>query len=121
MERYLKVEMQDGEIFTFPAKVAICPCCDGHGQIENQAFSNGFTSSEWYEMDDDFKERYMAGDYDVPCEECKGSGRMLVPNIGHMNFSQKRQLVLIRREQREEAYAMRAINAEMAAERAFGC
>jgi RecJ-like exonuclease len=121
MERYLKVEKQDGEILSVPAKVAICSCCEGHGQVENPAFSNGFTSSEWNDLDDDFKEEYMSGRYDVQCQECKGTGRVLVPDVARLAFSHKRQLVIVRREQREETSAIRAINAEMAAERAFGC
>lgn len=29
---------------------AICECCEGEGRVENPAFSNGITSSEWAEM-----------------------------------------------------------------------
>jgi hypothetical protein len=31
-------------------KWIICPCCDGESTVDNPAFSNGFTSSEWHDM-----------------------------------------------------------------------
>ncbi|MCD5327865.1 hypothetical protein ACFFU8_09475 [Chromobacterium piscinae] len=121
MERYIRVENEDGETVSIPAKVGLCSCCEGYGKVENSAFSNGFTSSEWAELDDESKENYMAGDYDVQCKACEGTGRVLVPNLERMTFTHKRILVNVRREQREVAAAARAVDAEMAAERAFGC
>lgn len=97
-------------------KWAICPCCKGNGKIDNPAFSNGFTSSEWNDMHEDEQTAYMAGDYDVLCQDCNGSGKVQVPNVAAMNFSEKRQLVIERREARLNAQ----MNAEWARERALG-
>jgi hypothetical protein len=102
-------------------KWVICWHCEGHCKVENPAFSNGFTSSEWAEMDDDGRDAYMRGDYDVTCDPCRGTGKVQVPNVAAMTFAEKRVLAHERREQRAEAEAERAIRAEVAAERRMGC
>jgi len=55
-----------------PVKYEVCWRCDGAGVHDHPAFSNGITSSEWVEWDDDEQQAYMNGRYDVQCEECKG-------------------------------------------------
>jgi excinuclease UvrABC ATPase subunit len=71
---------EDGDEISnlFPAKWAICERCEGNGQHDNPAFSNGITSSEY---DEDWTEEemdaYMDGHYDVSCQTCKGSGKVL--------------------------------------------
>jgi len=84
-------------------KWIICVCCQGNGKVENPAFSNGFTSSEWHEMDEDSQHNYMSGVYDVCCSECDGSGKQRVPDIAALSFAEKRELVVQRREAREDA------------------
>ena len=98
----------------------ICSLCDGHGKVENDAFANGFTSSEWAELDLDERAAYLAGEYDVECEDCGGTGKAEVPNVRALTFTEKRHLVRDRREQRELVKAERELLAEMAAERACG-
>ena len=88
---------------------AICDCCEGSGSSDHPAFSNGITSSEWQEWDEDEREGYLRGRYDVPCAECGGSGKVQIPIISALSFAEKRALVEARR--REEMLA------EMAAER----
>lgn len=82
---------------------AICDCCEGHGKIDNPAFSNGFTSTEWSDLDEEFREDYRKGTYDVQCSECKGSGKVKQPDVKNMTFAEKRNLVLQRRESHEDA------------------
>lgn len=36
----------------------ICYCCEGHGKVDNPSFSDGFTGSEWNELDDEFRDEY---------------------------------------------------------------
>lgn len=98
-------------------KWIICNCCEGNGQVENSAFANGFTSSEWGDMAEEDQAAYMRGDYDVKCNACNGLGRVQVPNMAAVTFAEKRLLVIERRESRADA----ALDAEWAAERALGC
>lgn len=46
---------------------AICHHCDGHGSMDNPAFSDGFTNSELYDMEPEERQRIVNGAYDVPC------------------------------------------------------
>ena len=102
-------------------KWVICYCCEGHGHVDNPAFTQGFTSSEWHDKDPDEQDAYMAGVYDVQCVSCKGLGRIREPDISAMNFSEKRLLVIELKEGRAEARAKAEIDAEIRAERAMGC
>ena len=82
---------------------AICPHCEGHGTMDNPAFSDGFTSSELYDMEPEERHRILNGAYDVACSSCKGSGKIKVPIISALPFSEKKALVLERRDRRELA------------------
>lgn len=96
---------------------AICSCCNGNGQVDNPAFSNGFTSSEWSEMSGSQQRGYLSGRYDVICKECSGSGKVQVPNMENLSFAEKRVLAGRRIQQR----AQDRYNDEAAAERRMGC
>jgi RecJ-like exonuclease len=113
----LMVEDQHGERVEIPAKYALCDTCEGSGMMENPAFSNGFTSSEWAEMDADSRDTYMQGGYDVPCDCCGGKRVVLVVDEQRLTFGHRRALVFKRQMDR----AAREVRAEAAAERrAFG-
>lgn len=86
--------------FAVPALLAICPCCEGHGQVDNPAFSNGITESDREDMGEDAFQSYMDGVYDVPCTNCHSTGKVQVPNVQQCTYEQKRLLVQVRREQR---------------------
>jgi hypothetical protein len=71
---------EDGEetIVKMPAKWVICPACDGHGTDRGASVESdggGFTSSEWNDLDQEFRDDYLNGVYDKPCTSCKGRGR----------------------------------------------
>lgn len=102
-------------------KWVICHCCNGEGSVENSAFSNGITSSEWQEMHSDEQAAYMAGEYNEPCQECKSSGKLQVADVSVMTFSEKRQYIIEQREAQEDYLINQEIDREVAAERAFGC
>lgn len=74
-----------------PWKWAICPRCDGHNRnCEHvECDGGGFTSDEWAEQDDDFKEAYLRGDYDRPCPYCEG-GRVKQVDWPKLTRAQKR-------------------------------
>lgn len=76
----------------------ICPECQGHGKVDNPAFENGFTSSEWADMTEDEQAAYMGGEYDTTCPGCEGSGKVKAPDVSKLSTAQKRELVRYRRE-----------------------
>jgi DnaJ-class molecular chaperone len=75
---------EDGDDFTFdlPCKKEVCPRCGGTGSHDPEAFSNGFTQSEFNEVFEDAESRedYFRGVYDVSCEECNGNNVIDAPN-----------------------------------------
>lgn len=75
----------------------ICDRCRGNGKHDHPAFDNGITSEEWERWDYEEREDYMAGKYDVQCDECSGSGKVpkLIP--GRLDFGQLRQVVMLNR------------------------
>lgn len=115
MKKVLMVENKDGELVEIPSRIELCHACEGAGTVDHPAFSNGITSSEWAEMDVESRDNYLSGAYDVQCDCCKGTGRVLVADALRLSFAHRRVLVHARQEQREE----RAYQREVAAERRY--
>lgn len=81
----------------------ICDKCRGEGKHDHPAFSNGITSEEWNnDWDEDSREGYLEGRYDVHCDDCGGRGRVQIPIISACTFAQKRVLVAMRKSDRED-------------------
>ena len=81
-------ENPDGEEVTvkLPANKEICSRCDGDGTIVNPNIDgHGISSEEWEnEWDEDSREMYMSGGFDVTCPLCKGEKFLLVPDEGQI-------------------------------------
>lgn len=105
---------EDGNEVVIPSKYEVCGRCKGHGTHDHPAFSNGFTSSEWAEMDQDSRDNYMSGAYDVMCTECDGQRVVLVPDFDNMT-DELREIV------EAEERAEREIRAAQRMERMMGC
>jgi hypothetical protein len=88
---------------TLPGKYEVCPRCEGTGTHDHPAFENGITSSEWAEWDDDDREHYMRGHYDVQCSRCKGLRVVCCPDEECLTAEQKQQLEQHRADQYAEA------------------
>lgn len=90
---------------TLPARFEVCGTCDGKGSHVNPSIdSHGITSEEWAnDWDDESREAYMRGAYDVPCYEC--AGKRVSPEIDetNLNAAQKEVLKLIHRMERQAA------------------
>lgn len=64
-----------------PAHYEICSRCKGEGTHTNPSIDgNGITSEEWNgpDWDDEEREMYMSGGYDVACEAGCSNGKVLV-------------------------------------------
>lgn len=107
----------------------ICGCCEGSGRAENPAFSNGFTSSEWSEIQSDYDmdgetnaaDRYLSGAYDVPCNDCNASGKVQEADMEAMTTRERRVYIVqqAREWQRKHPYDWRN-DPESMAERRMG-
>jgi hypothetical protein len=60
-------------------KWEVCPTCEGRGKHVNPAIDSHGLSAEDFAADPDFREDYMRGLYDQPCNEC--GGRRVVPEV----------------------------------------
>lgn len=94
----------------------ICDRCRGNGQIDHPAFSNGITSDEWAEWGDEDRENYLSGMYDIPCPDCT-AGKVKVPIIARLTFSEKRDLV---HEMRRRQWAAESLRERMIEDRMLG-
>ena len=104
----------------FPAVNEVCDRCQGTGGHDPEAFSSGFTSSEFAEMcdgDEDFEENYFDGRYDVVCTVCHGKNVVAVVDESRLTESERKAY------QRHLDYQsdLADMRAEEAAERRMGC
>lgn len=61
------------ETFTVPFRYVVCELCNGRGtHVAASIDGNGLTSED-FDQDDDFRDAYFNGDYDVPCCKCHGN------------------------------------------------
>lgn len=64
----------------------VCDVCGGKGTHVNPSIdSHGITADEWAEWDDDDREDYFSGAYDVECYECGGEKVVPVPNYDYIS------------------------------------
>lgn len=67
-----------------PGAWRICDRCRGEGQHTNPAIDgHGITAEEWWgpDWDDESRELYMTGGYDVACSDCHGTGKVLEVDV----------------------------------------
>jgi RecJ-like exonuclease len=99
-----------------PAKMEVCHRCEGTGTHTNPSIDgNGITGSEWAEWDEEDRETYMSGGYDVRCEVC--DGRNVVP-VADPDSASAEVLAAWEQHQEEEAEAARDYASEAALRRA---
>ena len=101
----LFIDTENGPV-RIPSRFEVCPRCEGHGKVDHPAFSNGLTESDFAE-DEDFRENYFAGRYDVCCPECDGKRVTLVPDEDRMTEGQREALAEFYRGRAEDAYFKR--------------
>lgn len=85
------LEDDDGLEITLPTKFEVCPACEGKGHHDHPAFANGISAEDWNnEWDDEERESYLSGRYDVPCTECGGLRVVPVPDEERMDERMKK-------------------------------
>lgn len=83
----------------------VCPACEGRGSHVNPSIDDrGITSSEWAEWDEDDRETYISGGYDVSCYECGGQRVVSVPDLEHASEAVR---IHVERMERDEELAAR--------------
>ena len=103
------------EEVTLPAKLEVCYGCHGTGSHVHRAIDgNGITGEEWAEWDPEDREDYMAGRFDVTCEDCHG--RNVMPVVDWDNVPDKTAERVHKHLEWEADYA-----AECEEERRMGC
>ncbi len=67
-------EYAQDEGWVVPVKYAVCETCEGRGTHVNPSIdAHGIGAEEWAnDWDDEEREAYHSGRYDVSCAECKG-------------------------------------------------
>ena len=114
---YIEREDEDGtyvDEVQLPTKREVCWRCNGEGTHTNPSIDgNGITSAEWAEWDDNDREGYLSGAYDVRCEECHG--RNVIDVVDYDQLSDEYKALWDQQVQDERNY-----RAEMAAERRMG-
>lgn len=116
-------EDDDGVEHQLPAKYEVCPHCRGAGSHVNPNIDgNGIAAEDFYgpDWDDESREAYMRGDYDVTCERCAGANVVAVLDREHIAAP---ILALYDRREQEDAMieaserTLRAMEAYAAGER----
>lgn len=77
----------DGSEIELPSKWEICGHCRGNGT--SSSYLGAFTSDDWHDLDDEWREDYMAGRFDRACDACDGLGRVRVADYGRMTDEQR--------------------------------
>lgn len=66
--------INDGEIADFVVCEYQEDCSRCRATGEHSHRFGEYSSEEFSDLDDDFRNSYLSGKYDAQCEECKGSG-----------------------------------------------
>lgn len=114
---------EDGETtesIEVPARMEVCPDCEGHGSVLNASMrQHAYSEEEFADFDDEEREAYVTrgGMYDVVCPTCKGVRVVAVPDLTLCNAAQKAAVEKMeedaaeqRREDRADAYTRRMEN-----------
>jgi hypothetical protein len=98
-QRELVLFNEDGTETVIPSKWEICGHCSGEGT--SSAYLGAFTSDDWSQMDDEWKDDYIAGHFDRACEHCEG-GKVKVPDFSRMSKAVKKEWLAQERGRHED-------------------
>lgn len=95
MSNILYLEREDAEgvyVEEVPlrTKREVCWRCHGNGTHTNPSIDgNGISGAEWAEWDDDDREAYLTGAYDVVCQECNGRNVIDIVDLDALTDDQR--------------------------------
>lgn len=112
MTKHLTMMDDEGYEVEIPHRWEICGACRGEGQ--SSAYLGAYTQEDMDEAGPEFFEDYMAGHYGRACDECGGSGKVMVADYKRMTPDQRRAW-------EADQQALADMRAEEEAERRFGC
>jgi hypothetical protein len=93
---------------SLPAKFVVCHTCEGKGtRVNPDIDGNGLTHEDF--EDEDFRENYLSGMYDIQCSGCKGQRVIAVVDRGRLNAEQRKQL---KQHEKDEADSRRDYDSE---------
>jgi hypothetical protein len=120
----IKVQVADTEhgdpedrFVELPAQWAICGTCRGNGK--HSLRFGAITGSEWDEWSHDEQDNYMSGLYDQACDDCEGTGKVMVVDRDACQRSPKLREAL--KTYDNDRAIDDEIDAMHAAEIAYGC
>lgn len=90
----------------------ICALCRGSGGHSNRF--GAYSAQEWNEHDDEFRDNYISGRYDEHCQDCDGTGKVLMLDESELS-DEARDYLNDHLQNEYETYAMEQ------AERKAGC
>jgi len=77
-------DLDEGEepiVYVIPLVYRVCDVCEGKGSHVNPSIdANGLSAEDLREWDDEDRERYFSGGYDITCRGCGGKRVKLCPN-----------------------------------------
>lgn len=101
--------LADGTEQPLPTRWAVCPVCNGKGSHVNPSIDAGGLTAEDFADDPDFADAYLAGEYDQPCNRCRGRTTVrevdlerLAPELADLYARQLREEAQTRAEERAE-------------------
>lgn len=104
-------ELDFEEEHELPACWEICDRCKGEGTHTNPNIDgHGITMEEWHgpDWDDESREMYMSGGYDVACEAGCSDGKVLVPDEEACKSEPRKTILERYYEQQEDEARTRA-------------
>ena len=71
-----------------PTRWAICDSCTGNGTMVNPSIDAGGLSVDMQD-NHEFMQDYMSGQFDVPCNQCGGSGKVKEIDRDRADFAEQ--------------------------------
>jgi hypothetical protein len=89
----MTINDSEGLDIAIPARYEVCGRCHGTGKHVNPSIDgHGISGDDECWDDDDFRENYFGGLYDVTCQQCDGRNVVLIPDDESLTPEQAAQL-----------------------------